>query len=315
MTMRRRVLIGAAIFCAALAGWGPALAQGGPARVLWWNANPDEGHFKVGAHREAMADYLDAFGGGGMFSVDYGVQGRGGQLAQALSGRGYDVVILDATDRRSRFDAADLESLKGHYAAGHSALMLDGTLNIRNLNHNETTAFPGVGGATAALLVNQVAGLAARGGGILIGTDHDMFQTAANAALSALVPGARFEGLTNPSTDGEFVGRALLGERVPVTPRDLLLHWQSIPNQGETPVGTFTDFLGRPVTFPALGEAADKPGGGAKRPSLSASFAPGGERTAIDSDALAFDDPPEEPAVPVPPPLPETMPTRKGGNT
>ncbi|MEM9552103.1 MAG: hypothetical protein AAGA05_13070 [Pseudomonadota bacterium] len=293
----------------------PVAAQDRTHRVLWWNANPDEPGFKVGWQREAMANYLNAFDGGGVFAVTYGVHRQGGDLANVMRGQGFDVVILDATERRSRFSAADLEALKQMYASGKNGIMMDGTLNIRFVTRNRLTEFPGVNGSSAALLVNQVAALANRGGGILIGSDHKAFQVSANAAISALVPGARFTGLTDPSTDGAFFGRSLLGERVPVRANDILLHWQTIPNQGQAPVGRFTDFLGRPVTFFTLVEAADKPGGGAKRPYISATFDPGAERTAIDADHVAFQEPVRpEPVVEEKPKLPDNMPTRKGGN-
>lgn len=250
-------------------------AQARAFEILWWNANPDEPRFKVGRHRETMANYLDTFQGGALFNVTYGVHRRGGDLANVLGGRGFDVVILDATETRSRFNGADLEALKALYAAGRSNIMLDGTLNIRYVDFNHLTDFPGVNGSSAGLLVNQVAALARRGGGFLIGTDHDRFQVSANAAATALVPGARFSGTTNPSTDGDFLGRSLLGEMVPVRANDVLQHWQTIPNQGQAPVGQFTDILGRPVTFYSLVEAADKPGGSAKRPLYLGQFRSG----------------------------------------
>ena len=292
-----------------------ASAQERTFSVLWWNANPDEPGIKVGSHRKAMATYLNAIDDGRLFNVRYAVHRRRGDLSAALAEQEYDVLVLDATEARTRFDSQDLAALKQMYASGRDAIMLDGTLNIRNVNYNATTQFPGENNATGGLLVNQVASLAQRGGGILIGSDHDMFQASANAALTALVPGARFSGLTDPSTDGDFLGRILLSERMKVRPMDLLRHWQSIPNQGETPTGTFTDFLGRSVTFHVLVEAADKPGGGKRRPYISASFDPGSERTAIDRDTAAFDDPvedafEEEAAAPR---LPDNMPTRKGG--
>ena len=102
-----------------------------------------------------------------------------------------------------------------------------------------------------------------------------------------------------------FIGQTLLGQTVPVRAIDILNHWQSIPSQGEAPVGTFTDFTGQPVTLYTLVETADKPGGGAKKPYISASFDPGSAKTAIDSET-AFAPEPEAPR------LPDNMPTRQG---
>jgi hypothetical protein len=217
--------------------------------------------------------------------------------------------VLDVTTRRSTFGPADLEALRSHYASGRRALMLDGSLWIRSTAENRTTRFPGVNGATGDLTVNQIQALADAGGGILIGTDHDDFQVGANVALEAIVPGARFSGTTNPSTDGDFIGRTLLGHAVTLRAIDILEHWQSIPTQGESPVGSFTDFTGNAIRLHALVETADKPGGGVKRPYVSASFDPGSQRTAIDANETAFEDAPEEP------PLPPDMPTRKGPPT
>jgi len=146
--------------------------------------------------------------------------------------------------------------------------------------------------------VNQLALLADAGGGILIGADHDAWQTNANTALQALLPQARFRGTTNPSTDGQFIGDALLGHRVSVTARDILRHWEAVPNQGEAPVGDYTDFMGRPVTLYSLVETADKPGGGRKRPYISASVFPGAGTTAIDSDKSVFDNLPTHKSTP-----------------
>ncbi|WP_158964920.1 hypothetical protein [Chachezhania sediminis] len=322
MTFRFPVIL-AAVLVLLLGGLSPiaAWAQNGPFAVLWWNANPDEGTFKRAHHREAMATYLDKYDNGALFRVTYGIHRRGGDLARALIGQNYDVVVLDLTERRSRFSKADLEALKSFYAGGHRAIMLDGTLNIRHVNYDRWTTFPGPNGSNAGLLVNQVAAIGRAGGGILIGADHAAFQVSANAALRALVPGARFSGTTNPSTDGTFLGRSLLGEVVTVPANDLLQHWQTIPNQGEAPVGDFTDFLGQTVHFHSLVEAADKPGGGRKRPYISASFDPGAERTAIDSDRVTFQKP-APPTTPEPveeveekPQLPPNMPTRKGPPT
>jgi hypothetical protein len=180
--------------------------------------------------------------------------------------------------------------------------MLDGSFGIRSMRIPGTPQvdFPGAENSSAALLANQVSAIARAGGGVLIGSDHDGWQVGANAALRALVPDARFRGTTNPSTDGQFLGDLLLTGVLPVKPIVLLRHWESVPNQGEAPVGGFTDFAGAPVQLYALVEAADKPGGGRKRPYISASFDPGNKRFDIDSELA-----PE-------PEIPNNMPTRKG---
>lgn len=259
------------------------------ARVLWFNAMPDMGRELLSHHRKAMADHLDQFQGGEAFDVTYLRSTRGGALAGALGAGGYDIVVLDMGNERVRMNGADAAALQQFYGSGRQALMLDGSFSIRNINHNARTRFPGENGSSAGLLVNQISALAQHGGGILIGTDHDAWQYNANTALAALVPGAQFSGLTNPSTDGEFIGTVLLGQRVQVTARDVLRHWESVPNQGEAPVGRFVDFLGQPLVLYSLVETADKPGGGRRRPYVSASFSPGDRRIPIDSEDAVHD--------------------------
>lgn len=302
MIFRRYVL---SLLCAIslFGGAGHVVAQiqdgrNGPIRVLWFNGMPDLGREVVSRHRQQMATYVDNFQGGTLFNVSYTRKLRGGDLAKALSAGRYDIVVLDMANRRTRVNGADKSALQSFYASGKNTLMLDGSFAIRNINHNPRTNFPGTNGSSGGLLMNQMFALAANGGGILIGTDHNIWQPNANAALAALVPGAKFRGTTNPSTDGDFIGETLIGSRVVVKARDLLRHWESVPNQGEAPVGKFTDFMGRAVTLYSLVETADKPGGGRKRPYISTSFFPGDRRIPIDSESDGF----------------ENLPTHKSGS-
>lgn len=264
-------------------------AVGGVARVLWFNAMPDMGTSVRSSHRKKMADYLTSYRNGAAFNVTYTRSTRGGAMAVALNNAPYDIVVLDMGNDRVRMNGADATSLQHFYASGHDNLMLDGTFSIRNITHNQRTRFPGENGAIGGLLVNQIAALAERGGGILIGTDHDNWQLNANKALAALIPGASFSGVTNPSTDGDFIGTILLGQREEIAAIDVLRHWESIPNQGEAPVGEYLDFLGRPVVLYSLVETADKPGGGRKRPYISTNFFPGDDRIPIDSEEKVFE--------------------------
>ena len=279
------------------------MAADGPGQVLWFDGNvPDPNH--TTAHRRKMAEYLDAYDGGDTLSVTFVSSLQRGRLAEAMGGQSYDVVVLDLLANRNKFNDDDIAALKTHYA-GRRALMLDGSFWIRSIRHNPKTRFPGNDGATGALLVNQIMALLDAGGGTLIGTDHDRYQVAANAALDALVPGARFEGSTDPSTDGTFKGKVLLAHAEPIRAADILEHWQSVPSQGEAPVGTFVDVTGQTITLFDLVSTADKPGGGRKRPYVSASFDPGSEEFAIDGDVA--------PEVEAEPELPDNMPTRKSG--
>lgn len=282
-------LIGFCLFLPASMALAQHPGQTRFSRVLWFNAMPDYGSEVSTRHRQSMADYLDQYDGGQLFDVTYTRNLKGGGLAAALQGGQYDILILDTANRRQRMNAQDFQALQQFYQSGRRALMLDGSFAIRNINHNPTTRFPGRNGSSAGILVNQLAALAQRGGGILIGTDHNIWQVNANAALGALLPGAQFKGTTNPSTDGDFIGVTLIGGRESVKAVDLLRHWESVPNQGEAPVGTFQDFMGQQVVLYSLVETADKPGGGRKRPYISASYFPGDNRIPIDSEEEVFD--------------------------
>lgn len=292
----RKYLTALIVLSAILVQFPAATAEA--TRVLWWDGSPTYRGATNARDRAAMANYIDAFGDGTAYEVTFRNSTRRGDLARALTGQRYDILVLDVTTRSNNFNRADLDALRATYQNGTRALMLDGTLWVRNARPGPMTLFPGPNGASAALLMNQIRALEEAGGGILIGTDHREFQVGANALVNALVPGARFSGRTNPSRDGDFIGSVLLNAAVPVKPIDILRHWEEIPSQAEAPVGRFTDFLGNPVTLYALVETSDKPGGRKKRPYISVSFAPGEGRTAIDSDAD-------------PEPVRDYMPTRK----
>ncbi|WP_282061651.1 hypothetical protein [Roseobacter litoralis] len=277
---------------------GSLAAQAEQTAVLWWDGSPTYDGATNAQDRAAMANYINQFDGGASYAVTFKHATQRGALAAVLAGAPFDIIVLDVTTTSRNFTNADLDALRAHYASGKRALMLDGTLWVRNARPGPKTVFPGPNGASAALLINQIAALADAGGGILIGTDHREFQAGANQLLEAIVPRARFSGRTNPSRDGEFIGGTLLNAAVPVRPLDILQHWEEIPSQAEAPVGQFTDFMGNPVTLHTLVETSDKPGGKAKRPYITASFAPGEGRTAIDSNAE-------------PEPVRDYMPTRK----
>lgn len=99
------------------------------------------------------------------------------------------------------------------------------------------------------LTLNSVYEIANRGGGIMIGTDHNCCQTDANAMLNALIPGASFSGIEAPSTDGVFYGAQLLNNLEATAPINVLNHWSTEGSQGIPPTGDFLDFLGNSVTL------------------------------------------------------------------
>lgn len=262
-----------------------ASAQAEPMRVLWWDVIPNESGVGPEMRREIVG-YLNRLDGGQTYTVTYEYGSRGGAFAQHMAQNGgYKMLVFTAANTRRVFNAQDLEALRAFYATSSKALMLDGTLAIRNTSIRGTVRWPGVNNSSANLMQNQMAALRQTGGGLLIGTDHDVYQVPANYLLSALLPEASFRRKTNPSRDGDFFGDLLLAAVEPVKPIDVLRHWEAIPSQGQTPVGRFTDFLGAPVTLYTLVEASDKPGGGTRRPYISATIDPGDERVNISEEA------------------------------
>ncbi|WP_425092555.1 hypothetical protein [Tropicimonas sp. S265A] len=274
-----------------------------PIRVLFVNGTQDSGVSR-NSLRQEMSDWLNSAENDGAFASTF-VRFRGrGALASALEAHPQtEVLILDLANTVSQVSQSDIQALQQYYAGGKRVVMMDASFGIRSLRISGTPEvdFPGAENSSGALLANQIKAIHDAGGGTLIGTDHDVWQVPANAAARALLPDARFRGTTNPSTDGQFLGDVLLTGHTSVKPITLLRHWESVPNQGEAPVGNFTDFTGTPVTLYSLVEAADKPGGGRKRPYISASFNPGDARYDIDSEL----------APEVEPQLPDNMPTRK----
>lgn len=263
---------------------GPAAAE--PLRVLWWNVSVEErqaGH----PERAQLGEFLDSYRAGGFYNVTTIRSTRRGEFAEHMRNSDYDMIVVDATTRFSPFDESDLSAFRSFYSENGANLMLDGTFWIRNYRGEAMTRFPGNDGSLGKLLVNQFEPFRAAGGGVLIGTDHDAYQTGANAVLRALIPRAKFTGSTNPSRDGDFFGDLLLAGVEPVKPIDILKSWEAIPTQGEAPIGTFKDHTGKSVTLYSLVETSDKPGGQRKRPYISASFDPGSDRTAIDSQDVA----------------------------
>lgn len=288
-----RVLLFSILVVYSMGGGGSAQAQ--PWSVLWVNGMPEYRPNYMEGHRRGMAQWVGQYEGGAVFNVSYQWVRRGGGLAAALAQGDFDIVVIDVAEERNPFNTADQSALQSFFSSGRSNLMLDGSMTIRSSGSNQTTVFPGVNGSSGALTANQLVALGRAGGGILIGTDHNSFQVSANYMLRAILPQARFSGLTNPSTDGDFIGTTLLAEVEQVRAIDILRHWETIPSQGEAPVGDFVAFNGQPMRLYSLVEAADKNGNRRKRPYISASFDPGENRTAIDSEQ----------------PIEDNLPTRK----
>jgi hypothetical protein len=269
---RVSALAGGALFALAVATSG---AQAQAYRVLWWDSTPDYGGQAATPLRQEMSDYLTTFNGGTLFQSTYVGSETPGTLATHLGSNNYDVIVFDATSFQQKFNAADLSAVQNFYQS-NSNILLDGTLYIRSIDYNAFTNFPGPNDALGIFTANEVKSLAVRGGGIMIGTDHDCCQVDANQILDAVIPGAAFSGITYPSTDGEFTGTELLTTAGLVAPADVFNNWSNVPSEAIAPTGNYTDFLGRPVTLYSQVNVADQPGGGTRYPYISTSFAPGG---------------------------------------
>jgi hypothetical protein len=269
-----RVALAASLACVA----GAAIAD--PIKVLWWDSTPSYGSQAPDALRQEMSDYLTAFGGGAVFSSTYVGSEVAGTLAAQLASNTYDVIVFDATSAAQKFNAADLAAVKAHYET-NSNVLLDGDLYVRSISYNASSDFPGPNGAMGGLTANEVYQLGIRGGGIMIGTDHNCCQTDANQILGAVIPGAAFSGNTTPSTDGVFYGSDMLNSVAAIAAADVFSHWDSIPSQGIAETGAFVDAFGRSVTLYSQVDVADKPGGGPKYSYISTSWAPGSGTTDV----------------------------------
>jgi hypothetical protein len=254
----------------------PGTVQAQPWDVLWWDSTPEYGGQAPDALRQEMCDFLTAVGGGGTFNCTYVSSEVTGTFSTHMSSNSYDVIVFDSTPGGSSFNAADLAAVTTHYTA-HPNVLLEGLLYIRSINFNATTNFPGINGSTGGFTVNEVYQLAVRGGGAMIGTDHNCCQTEANQILGAMIPGAAFSGVTFPSLDGQFNGDDLLNTTLAVvSASDIFEHWDSVPTQAITPTGMFTDINGNPVELFSQVDVADDPGGGPQFPYISTSWEPGG---------------------------------------
>ena len=260
---------------------GSTYAGGAPTRVLWWDCTPEYGGQAPDALREKMSDHLDDFGGGGVFDSTYVASEIAGTFAAHMASNDYDVIVFDCTPMSITFDAADQAVLTTFYDA-HRNVLLDGNLYVRSIVANETSDFPGVNGCTGDYTVNEVWQLAQRGGGVMIGTDHNCCHAAPNFLLDAMIPDAEFSGYTTPSVDGQFNGADLIDALTMVSVFDLFAHWDSLVSQGVAPTGVFTDVFGGTVELSSQVDVADDPGGGEQFPYVSTSWMPSGDGTAFD---------------------------------
>lgn len=260
---------------------GSSYAGNGAYRVLWWDCTPEYGGQAPDALRQAMSDHLDAYGGGGVFESTYVSSEISGTFAVHMQTNDYDVIVFDCTPTTIPFNAADQAAVTTFYAT-HRNVLLDGNLYVRSAVGNETSVFPGINGCTGDYTVNEVWQLAQRGGGVMIGTDHDCCHAGPGYLLDGMIPDADFSGSTSPSVDGQFNGADLIDSLTTVSVFDLFDHWDSLPSQGIAPTGVFTDVFGGQVELYSQVDVADDPGGGEQYPYVSTTWPPSGDGTLFD---------------------------------
>jgi hypothetical protein len=266
------------------------VADAAPIKVLWWDTTPEYGAQAPNVRREAMSTFLTNFGGGGVFTSTYrDAEFQPGTLAVEMASGNYDVVVFDSTPSgaQNSFNASDFGALRTAYDGGMNNLMLDGTLYIRNIDYNSETNFPGTNNALGGLLANQVMQLAMRGGGFMIGTDHNCCQFEANSLLQALLPSAAFSGITDPTNVGTFFGQDLLdGGAQAIAAVDVFNHWDAVPSQAIAPTGDYLDFNGSALTLFSQVDVADQGTfgltAGERYSYISTSWKPGDGETDID---------------------------------
>lgn len=264
--------------------------------VLWWDSTVSYGAQNTPELRQRMPDYLEAYDGGSTFSATYVRSRTPGALAAELA-NGYDVVVFDSTSSSSPFSAADILAIQSFYADNNRNVLLDGSLYIRSIAYNADTVFPGPGGGMGVLTLNSVYEIAQRGGGIMIGTDHNCCQADANAILGALIVGASFRGIEGPSTDGVFYGAQLLNNLEATAPVNVLDHWSTEGTQGIPPTGSFLDYLGNSITLYSQVDIAPNVGG-TRTARISTTWQPGAGSTGVDEE----EPPPDDDVVSVPEP-------------
>jgi hypothetical protein len=192
------------------------------------------------------------------------------------------VIVFDVTSSSTitAFNEADFEAVRSFYST-HPNVLLDGILYIRSIVYGETTVFPGPNGSSGGLTANEVYQLGSRGGGIMIGTDHNCCQGDANGLLNAIIPGAAFSGSTYPTLDGEFNGDDLLNAVAVVSPSDVFTHWSEVGSQAIAPTGTFVNVFEDSVTLWSQVDVADVVGG-PRYPYISTSWEPSGGGVGFD---------------------------------
>ncbi|WP_017716404.1 hypothetical protein [Kamptonema formosum] len=176
--------------------------------ILYLNSTRGLGTANYGNYRSVIANTLDNYQGGSLFDVDFIQTQVAGDLAFWLNSKPvgyYNQIWFDTTIyKTSVLNATDLAALNTWAANKQPEFILDSSFFFRNKLNNSLTL-----SATAATIAEALA-LKDKGGGILIGTDHNDFAYTANQILTNFGFDGLFTGAYNITSNGSFVGDLLL---------------------------------------------------------------------------------------------------------
>lgn len=176
--------------------------------ILYLNSTRGLGTGNLGAFRKPIADVIDNYQDGTIFDVDFVQTHVPGSLASWLNSKPveyYDQIWFDTTIyQTSLLNQADLTALNTWAANRQPEFVLDSAFFIRNKESNNMSK------SSAAATVNQALALKDAGGGILIGTDHNVFADTANQILNNFGFDGLFTGSYDITANASFVGNLLL---------------------------------------------------------------------------------------------------------
>lgn len=188
-----------------LAAPNPLLAA---TNILYLNSTRGDGTGDRGDFRHLIADTLDNYQDGTIFDVDFVQKHVAGDLASFLDSNPidfYDQIWFDTSFReKTLLNNLDLIALNAWAANNQPEFILDSSFYRRNTSENTSTS------SGEAMTINQALALQEAGGGIFIGTDHDVFAKTANQILDNFGFDSFFTGKFDITSNASFVGDLLL---------------------------------------------------------------------------------------------------------
>jgi hypothetical protein len=179
--------------------------------ILYLNSTRGPGTANFGSFREAIANTLENYQGGTVFDVDFFQNQEPGSLESSLNSKPvgfYNQIWFDTTIlQTSLLNEVDFVALNTWAANKQPEFILDSSFFFRN--KETTTLTP----SAAAVTITQALALKNAGGGILIGTDHNVYADTANQILTNFGFDGLFTGSEEISANGAFVGNLLLNSQ------------------------------------------------------------------------------------------------------